>query len=204
MDNHFRVAIFGSARIKKDDWEYKIIYQLGKMLAQESISLVTGGGPGLMDAASRGHHAGKGNNNVHSVGLTIILPHETKEQRAFHLDIQQDFERFSSRLDSFMEYSHAVIVAPGGVGTLLELFYTWQLVQVKHICDMPIILMGPMWKGLVDWIRTHPMRKNLLSESDVDRLFVAQGVKETIDLIKKAKMAYEEGKHVCHSLAGYR
>lgn len=204
MDKPFRVAIFGSARIKKDDWEYKIVYQLGKMLAQEGISLVTGGGPGLMDAASRGHYAGKGDNDVHSVGLTIALPKETKEERAFHLDVHQDFQRFSNRLDTFMEYSHAVIVAPGGVGTLLELFYTWQLVQVKHMCEIPIILMGPMWNGLVSWINNYPSRKKLLDRDDVDMLFVAQGVKETIDIIKKAKKAYEEGRHVCTSLAGYK
>ena len=122
---HFHVAIFGSARIQKDDSNYKLIYTLAKMISQLGLDLVTGGGPGLMNAASEGHHAGRNGKRLHSVGLRINLPFEQEE--ATHLDVKREFNRFSTRLDYFMNLSNVVVVAPGGVSTLLEFFYTWQL-----------------------------------------------------------------------------
>jgi len=100
LKNRFRVAIFGSARIKKGDPKYKLIYNLANSIASEGIDIVTGGGPGLMDAASRGHHAGRKNKKIYSVGLTIDLPKEQEE--GYHLDIKKDFKRFSRRLDNFI------------------------------------------------------------------------------------------------------
>jgi len=147
---HFRVAIFGSARIQENDPRYNEIYRLAKMIAAEGIDIVTGGGPGIMEAANKGHRDGRKNGDTHSLGLTIKLPREQESNR--HLDIKEDFDRFSDRLDHFMYLSNVVVVAPGGVGTMLEFFYTWQLVQVKHICDIPIILLGDMWPELVKWI----------------------------------------------------
>jgi uncharacterized protein (TIGR00730 family) len=200
---HFRVAIFGSARIKKNDWEYKLVSKLGSMLAEENISIVTGGGPGLMNAASEGHHKGRKGNGVHSVGLTIQLPHESKEQRSFHLDIHKDFKKFSGRLDTFMKYSNVVVVAPGGIGTMLEFFYTWQLVQVKHICETPIILLGSMWNGLIDWIRKDPLKKKLLDKEDVDQLYEVDDCEKAMEIIRKAKEIHDKGKNVCKNLDKY-
>lgn len=181
---HFRVAIFGSARIKSPDPEYKQVFRLAKMIASVGIDIVTGGGPGLMDAASKGHHAGRKNNHVRSVGLTIKLSRE--QRQAYHLDIKKDFKSFSGRLDKFMELSDVVVVAPGGVGTILELMYTWQLIQVKHKRHIPIILLGKQWKGLVDWIKKYPLKKKLLSKDDVGNLAVVNTCGEAMDLIWKA------------------
>jgi uncharacterized protein (TIGR00730 family) len=199
----FRVAIFGSARIKKNDPRYRQVYVLSKAIAKDNIDVVTGGGPGLMDAASRGHHAGKGKNKVHSVGLTIKLPFESK--RGYHLDIHKNFDKFSHRLDTFMNLSDVVVVAPGGIGTMLEFFYTWQLLQVKHICDnIPIILLGRMWKGLISWVKKDPLRKKLLSPGDLDNIFLVNSCKDAIKIIRKSKELYDKGGKVCVNLKKYK
>ena len=182
---HFRVAIFGSARIKKTDKYYKEIYHLARSLGSMGIDVVSGGGPGLMEAANRGHEEGRKkarNGGTHSFGLTIKLPEEQKDNRRF--DMKKDFQRFSARLDYFMQLSNAVVVAPGGVGTLLEFLYTWQLVQVEHIYDIPIILLGGQWKPLVEWIKKGPLKHGLLSQEDLDSIYLVKDNKEAIKIIK--------------------
>ena len=179
----FYVAIFGSARIEPGDLNWYLIYDLAKGLAEEGIDLVTGGGPGLMDAASVGHHAGDVSRKALSIGLQIKLP---KEQRdSDHLDIKKEFTRFSARLDNFIELADVVVVAPGGVGTLLELFYTWQLLQVNMIQDIPIILLGNMWKDFIRWIKKWPLKNRFLKQEDVDLLTVVDTYEEALDIIKK-------------------
>ncbi len=155
------------------------------------MDLVTGGGPGLMAVASKGHHAGRIGKDMHSIGLRINLPFE--EEEAAHLDIKREFDRFSSRLDSFMQFSNAVVVASGGVGTLLELFYTRQLMQVKHICNIPIILLGDMWQPLVRWIREWPLKNGLLNADDVELLFLANNYREAFIIIEEAYRSFREG-----------
>jgi uncharacterized protein (TIGR00730 family) len=203
---HFRVAIFGSARTKKNQTTYKMVHTLAKMIAKEEIDLITGGGPGLMDAASRGHHAGRKNkyNGSHSIGLTIKLPHE--QTKDYHLDIEKDFNKFSGRLDKFMQLSNVVVVAPGGVGTILEFFYTWQLLQVKQICDnIPIILLGSMWKGLIEWIKKQPLKNRLLSKEDLNNIFIVNNCQEAIKIIKMAKEEFKAGHgKVCSNLKKYK
>ncbi len=190
-EKHFRVAIFGSARIKKGDPNYKLIFNLAKMISSAGMDIVTGGGPGLMTAASEGHHAGRKGKNIHSIGLKINLPKEDIE--ATHLDIKKEFNRFSSRLDNFMRLSHAVVVAPGGVGTLLELIYTWQLMQVKHICNIPIILLGDMWVDLLHWVKNWPLKYGFLETEDVALLFIAKDCEDAFKIIKRAYKGYREG-----------
>lgn len=203
IKNRFRVAIFGSARIKRNDPRYKMIYTLAKMLAREGIDIVTGGGPGLMDAASRGHHAGRKKNNTYAMGLTIHLPREQKE--SYHLDIKKDFHKFSNRLDNFIHLSNVVVVAPGGVGTTLELMYVWQLVQVKHSCEIPIILFGKMWKGFVDWIKKGPLRNKLLDENELELLYYARYCTEAIKVINLAHEEYKKGsKNICLNIKKYK
>ena len=136
----FRVVIFGSARIEEGDPNWNVIYDLAKRIAEVGIDVVTGGGPGLMNAASQGHNAGDISKNVQSIGLQIMLP--KKQIDAEHLDIKKEFSRFSERLDNFIDLANAVVVAPGGVGTMLEFFYVWQLMQVRMIHNVPIILLG--------------------------------------------------------------
>ena len=200
--NHFRVAIFGSARIKKDDARYKQVFRLAKMIAEEKMDIVTGGGPGLMNAASKGHHAGRKGKRLHSIGLTIKIPNE--QFIGYHLDIRKDFKRFSGRLDKFMELSNAVVVAPGGIGTLLEFFYTWQLIQVKHICETPIILLGENWQGLLAWIKKEMLRKKLMSKEDFKSIFVVKNNQEAMKLLRKIHQDSLTNKHVCKSFRKYK
>ena len=198
---HFRVAIFGSARTKKNDPTYKQVHSLAKNLAKEKIDVITGGGPGLMDAASRGHHAVGDRSGSHSIGLTIRLPREQHD--AYHLDIKEDFHKFSGRLDTFMKLSNVVVVAPGGIGTMLEFFYTWQLVQVNHICDIPIIMLGSMWQGLLDWVKKQPLKKKLLSKEDLKSIFIVKNNFEAMKIIKDTKATFESGKNICANFKKY-
>ena len=179
----FYVVIFGSARIEPEDPNWHLIYDLAKGLAEEGIDLVTGGGPGLMDAASVGHHAGDVYRSALSIGLQIKLPKEQRDSE--HLDIKKEFSRFSTRLENFIEFANVVVVAPGGVGTLLELLYTWQLLQVNMIQDIPIILLGNMWQDLIRWIKKWPLKNRFLKQEDLDLLTVVDTYEETLDIIKK-------------------
>ncbi len=201
---HFRVAIFGSARIKPNDPRYRQIYSLAKRIASAGFDVVTGGGPGIMEAANKGHKDGrKEGRRVHSFGLNIMLPQEQSANK--HLDIKKDFKRFSERLDYFMNLSNVVVVAPGGVGTLLEFFYTWQLIQVKHICSIPIIFMGDMWPELIEWIEKWPLKKRLLDRHDLHPLFLAKHCSEAMQIIKKTHQDYiEGGTDFCNNYEKYK
>ena len=170
----YRVSIFGSARIKPDTKEYKGVYTLAKELAENGADIVTGGGPGLMEAANAG--AKEGSSKSKSFGIRIDLPFEATPND--HLDIKFYHKRFSSRLDEFMRISHAVVVTPGGIGTLLELLYTWQLIQVDHISARPIILVGDMWNGFFDWIKSEPLKAQLLDKSDLDNIIIVKNVQK--------------------------
>ncbi len=192
---HFRVAIFGSARIKRNDPTYKLIYELAGHIAAEGMDVVTGGGPGVMDAANKGHQEGRGknHNHLHSFGLNIRLP-KWEQVANRHLDIKKEFYRFSKRLDKFMELSNVVVVAPGGIGTLLELFYTWQLIQVERIRNLPVILLGDLWQELIEWIEKWPLKRRYLDRSDLQALFLAKNCEEAMTVIRKAHAAYACGK----------
>lgn len=178
--DYYRVSIFGSARITADSQEYQRVYQLAKMLASKNVDIVTGGGPGLMEAANAGAKEGSGDSR--SFGLHIELPFEADTNS--HLDVKYHHRRFSSRLDEFMRISHAVVITPGGIGTLLELFYTWQLMQVDHISARPIILMGDMWKGLIEWLEHFPVKDKLMDQKDFDRLVFASSSDEVLKLLQ--------------------
>ena len=192
MDNdQFRVAIFGSARLKPDSPEYHQVFNLAHLIASAEIDLVTGGGPGLMEAASNGFYEWKKDALIHSIGLNIKLP---KEQRfAAHLDIKKQFERFSERLDSFVELSNAFVVTPGGIGTILELFYTWQLAQVKQLADKPLILMGEMWLDLLKWMRAWPLKNNLLDEADLDLIYMTKDYVEAFAVVQASYNHFRGG-----------
>ena len=196
---HFRVAIFGSARIKRNDKNYKTIYKLAKLIGSLNIDIVTGGGPGIMEAANKGHEAGNKDHNSYSLGLLIKLP---KEQRANkHLDIKKEFSNFTASLDQFMLLSNVVVVAPaGGIGTLLELIYTWQLAQVRYIDDMPIILMGDIWLELIVWVKKWLLENKFIDRKDLDFIFTAKNYEEAFEIIKKSHELYKKGKKLCVNL----
>ncbi len=192
---HFRVAIFGSARIQKSNKYYKEVYVIAKELGKMGIDVVSGGGPGIMEAANKGHEEGKKtshNGTTHSFGLTIKLPEEQRDNR--HFDMKKDFQRFSSRLDYFIELSNAIVVAPGGVGTLLEFLYAWQLIQVEHIYDIPIIMLGEQWAHLIQWVKKGPLKHHLLKEEDLDNIYVVRNAKEAMKIIKVASQAFKKAK----------
>ena len=200
---HFRVTIFGSARIKYTHPVYKQVEKLAELIAKEGIDIVTGGGPGLMDAASRGHLKGRKSSKVHTIGLTISLPREQRD--SYHLDVKQQFEKFSGRLDHFMQLSNAVVVSPGGVGTALEFFYTWQLIQVKHTCTIPVILLGDMWIGLLDWVKKYPLKKKFLDKKDLEFIYHAKTSHDAISIIKLAHEEYKKGgDNLCLNIKKYK
>jgi uncharacterized protein (TIGR00730 family) len=192
-NGHFRVAVFGSARIRKGDERYEEVFDLAKNIAKHNIDIVTGGGPGIMEAANAGHHAGRDGDDSHSMGLTIRLPFEEYVNK--HLDICKHFDRFSNRLDHFMALSHAVVVISGGVGTCLELFYSWQLTQVKHMCQIPIILKGEMWEGLLQWVKDQPLKKGLISPENMDNIFFAKTNNEVLDLLLQYHSRFQDPKN---------
>ncbi len=186
----FKVTIFGSARIKRGTLLYKEIKNLAKMLGERGFDVVSGGGPGLMEAASIGHVEGSKKTGAHSIGVGIKL----KTQRFNKsLDIKKEFSKFSERLDNFMALSNVVVVAPGGIGTLLELFYTWQLSQVKHIQNTPIILVGEQWPPFIKWLEKYPLKSGFFERKDLNLLFLADDCKEVIKMIDKIYEKYKEG-----------
>lgn len=196
LKNEFRVTIFGSARIPESDPIYKDTFKLAQGVGEMGLDLITGGGPGLMEAASKGHQAGDTAGKAHSIGLNIILPFEQKPNES--LDVVSNHERFSTRLDDFMLLSNVVVVMPGGIGTCLEFFYTWQLIQVKHVCRIPVILVGEMWRQLIFWAIDNPLKDGYFDAKDMESIVVVDDADEALEVIKKAKKHHEElGPDVC-------
>lgn len=190
--NEFRVSIFGSARVKKGDRIYKQIYNLAKEIGKNKIDLVTGGGPGLMEAANNGHAHGDKNKKADNIGLTIQLPWENSVNK--YVEIQEHFEHFSKRLDNFMALSNAVVVAPGGIGSCLELFYAWQLVQVRHVGPIPLILVGKMWSELIKWVKKYPLKAGLISPIDMNCIYLAKNNKKAMQIILKQRENFQKEK----------
>ena len=181
--DEFRVCIFGSARLRPDHPVYEMVYDLARRLGRMGIDIVTGGGPGLMEAANHGVKDAL-HEEASSIGVTIELP-ELQERANRHLDVKSEHRRFSSRLDEFMRLSQCVVVAPGGIGTLLELVYVWQLVQVRMIPPRPIILLGTdYWDGLLDWMKDRLLGGAYVSAGDFDRIQFADTCEEVVEIIR--------------------
>lgn len=145
----YRVTIFGSARTQPGHWVYQEVRRMAEALASMGCDIVTGGGPGLMQAANEGAEAAKAPERVQNIGIRIELPFEQKVNPF----VEEAFEHqtFFTRLHHFVLLSDAFIVVPGGIGTVLESTMIWQLLQVRQLHDTPLIFTGPMWQGLVDW-----------------------------------------------------
>lgn len=206
--DRFRVVIFGSARIKPGDSIYEQVRRLAKLLGREGMDVVTGGGPGLMEAANLGHREGR--EDPHSMdvssksyGLNIKLPFE--EGANPHVDIKHEFDLFSERLDHFMHLANAVVVAPGGVGTLLELAYTWQLIQVEHMSNIPIVLLGDMWKDFLRWVKDWPLEKRLIDPEDYEMLFLVRNCDEAFEVMREAHREFRDNQgEFCLNYQQYR
>src|SRR5215475_9322000 len=149
-DDRYRVTIFGSARAKPGTIAYEETKRVSKALAELGCDIITGGGPGLMQAANEGVELAGGDGRQ-SVGIRVDLPFE-QEVNPF-VELAFEHRTFFTRLHHFVLASDAFIVAPGGIGTVLETMMIWQLLQVKHLEDTPLILVGRMWPGMVEWAR---------------------------------------------------
>jgi uncharacterized protein (TIGR00730 family) len=149
--DRYRVTIFGSARVSPDHWVYGVVRDVAAELTRLGCDIVTGGGPGLMQAANEGAKLANPDGTPKSVGIRVDLPFE-QEVNAF---VTEAFEHktFFTRLHHFVLVSDAFIVMPGGIGTMLEALLVWQLLQVRHLYDTPLILAGKFWDGLIDWVR---------------------------------------------------
>jgi len=160
---HYRVAIFGSARAQPGTFVYDEVQRVAEALASIGCDIVTGGGPGLMQAANEGARAA---GSSRSVGIRVGLPFE----QSVNPFVEQAFEHetFFTRLHHFVIASDAFVVVPGGIGTVLETLMIWQLLQVDHITGVPLILVGRMWRGLVEWARTSMLDPRLALASAKD------------------------------------
>ncbi len=152
----YRVTIFGSARTQPGNWVYDEVKRLAGELSAMGCDIVTGGGPGLMRAANEGAQARAAAERVQSVGIRVDLPFE-QEVNPF---VQQAFEHqsFFTRLHQFVLMSDAYVVTPGGIGTVLEAMLVWQLLQVRHLHDTPLIFAGDMWAELITWSQRWMLR----------------------------------------------
>jgi len=186
-DNRFyRACIFGSARLKPETKAYADVYEMARMLAWEGIDILTGGGPGLMEAANRGAKLGQEEKNTKSLSFGISIQLDTEPEPNRHLDINRHHHKFSSRLDDFMRLSNSVICTPGGVGTLLEFYFSWQLIQRGHMSKRPIVLMGKdFWTDLIEWMKAVPMRDDLMDKKDFDYIHIAETPEDVFEIISK-------------------
>ncbi|MCP2165618.1 LOG family protein [Goodfellowiella coeruleoviolacea] len=181
------VTVFGSARTARDHPEYAVGQRLGAALAEAGFAVITGGGPGAMEAVNRGCSEAGGL----SVGLGIELPFEQGLNP--WVDLGMNFRYFFARKTMFIKYAQAFICLPGGFGTLDELFESLTLVQTKKVTKFPVVLFGrSYWEGLYNWLRDAAHAGGKLSERDMALLHLTDDVDEAVGLVEDAYRAWEE------------
>ncbi len=174
------VSIFGSARMKEGDTYYEMAEQTAKKVTERGFGIITGGGPGIMEAANKGAQKGGGK----SVGLGVTLPHEQGVNSFVDNDYIINFHYFFARKVMFVKYAQGFIVFPGGFGTLDEFFEALTLIQTKKISAFPIVLIGTeYWGGLVDWIADTMLKNGTISEEDIDLFHLTDDEDEAVDII---------------------
>ena len=175
------VSIFGSARTKPEDKYYKLAEKVATKIVDHGYGVITGGGPGIMEAGNRGAHRGKGV----SVGLNIELPFEQHDNPYIDPDKSLDFDYFFVRKVMFIKYSQGFIVMPGGFGTLDELFEAITLIQTKKIGKFPIVLVGKdYWDGLVEWIKKSVLEtEGNISPKDMDLFTLVDNIDDAVKCI---------------------
>jgi hypothetical protein len=177
---HPAVSIFGSTRAKPEDEVYKKAEQIGRLLAENGFSVITGGGPGVMEAANKGSSSAGGK----SIGLNIELPSEQKPNP--YANIRLSFRYFFVRKVMFVKYAVAYIILPGGFGTMDELLESVTLIQTHKIKPFPVILVGSdYWKGLLEWIKGVVLKEGKISATDLEILQLIDEPEEIIKAIKK-------------------
>ena len=186
----YRVTIFGSARTKPGHWVYEEVQRLAAALTEMGCDIVTGGGPGLMEAANAGAKEADRGADTQSIGIRVALPFE-QEANPFVTEVFEH-QTFFTRLHHFVLVSDAFIVAPGGIGTVLESMMIWQLLQVRHLYDTPLIFAGPMWRGLVEWARASMLRPGfeLANPADMKIPLCVDTADEAIAIVRASHAAW--------------
>lgn len=176
------IAVFGSARTRPDSPYFDMGVQVGRGLAEAGFSVITGGGPGAMEAANRGAQEAGGT----SVGLGIELPFEAGLNP--HVDLGINFRYFFARKTMFVKYSQGFVVLPGGLGTFDELFEALTLVQTQKVTSFPVVLLGTSyWSGLLDWLRDTVLAAGNIGPADLDMLTVTDSVDEAVAAMVEAR-----------------
>jgi len=176
------VTIFGSARMTPENDYYQLATEIGKQLSLNGYGVITGGGPGIMEAGNKGAKLG----GAPSVGLNIDLPFEATSNAYIDKDKNIDFDYFFVRKVMFVKYSQAFVVMPGGMGTLDELFEALTLIQTQKIDKFPIILVGTdFWSGLIKWVKQTLLKEGTISETDLKLISVVDSPNEVLEIIDK-------------------
>lgn len=172
------VSIFGSARVPADHPYYRLTEEIARQLSDAGFSVISGGGPGVMEAANKGAFFGRSL----SVGLNIQLPHEQISNQ--YQDVSQTFRHFFARKVMFVKFASAYVVVPGGFGTMDELMEAMTLVQTQKIRRIPIILVQQSyWRGLIDWMRDRMISEGMIDAADMDLIKVIDEPKEVVEAI---------------------
>jgi uncharacterized protein (TIGR00730 family) len=181
------VAIFGSARTRPDDPVYKAAEETAALLARSGCAVVTGGGPGIMEAANKGAFEAGGV----SIGCNIELPHEQKSND--YLTLSLKFKYFFVRKMMFVKYSDAFVIFPGGFGTLDELFESLTLIQTGKIHNFPVVLYGSeYWRGMLDWLKGPMLAERKIVEEDFRRLHLTDSPEEIVKIVSDSKSALKK------------
>lgn len=177
---HPSVSIFGSTRVRPGDKVYQRAEEIGRLLAENGFGVITGGGPGVMEATNKGAASAGGN----SIGLNIEIPLEQKPNP--YANITLKFRYFFVRKVMFVKYAVAYVILPGGFGTMDELFESVTLIQTHKIRPFPVILVGSdYWKGLLDWMKETVLKEGKISPSDLEILQLIDDPEEIVKTIKK-------------------
>jgi uncharacterized protein (TIGR00730 family) len=191
----YRVAVFGSARVQPGDREYAEVREVASRLTALGCDIVTGGGPGLMEAANEGAASSRemGSRKTRSFGLTIAIPYEKANP---YLDSVTAHRTFFSRLHHFVRMSQAFMIFPGGIGTALELMMVWQLLQVGFMTERPVILFGEMWRGLVEWMNREMVPRRLVNPEDLDLVHLSTSIDDSIAMIERHKQKFDSAREM--------
>jgi uncharacterized protein (TIGR00730 family) len=175
------VSVFGSARTPRDHPEYRLAVDVARCLGEGGYAVITGGGPGIMEAANRGaREAG-----ALSVGCNIVLPHEQRSNE--YLDVDLRFSHFFARKVMFVRYATGFVIFPGGFGTLDELFEALTLIQTGIVRHFPVVLVGgPYWQGLLDWARSELLERARIDSDDFGLLHLTDDPREVCDIVDGA------------------
>ena len=174
------ISFFGSSRLKSGNKYYKIATQTAYLLAKAGYAIITGGGPGVMEAANKGARKARGK----SIGLNILIPQEQKANK--YVDLLLDFHYFFCRKVMFLKYAKAFVILPGGFGTLDELFESLNLIQTQRVGKFPVVLVGrDYWEGLITWLKGRTLKNGCISPSDLNIFNIVDTPEEVLSVINK-------------------